>query len=284
MKMPDSSSAFAIRSDARPLRAWSAQQQRRLQEVLQQTLLEWQTAWALAPAGAAAASVELEAQAASDSDQVLWHLESSVGADQTATPRGQVDPLSILGEQLFGLRASPPAPAGVGPTIALNVVGAAWADWLQRLSAALAAPVVAHTSTDNDAAASIWTGALQARMTWCSQTFCLLLPGVVLAHLLPAAPVPASPVNPLTRLDDALHGESLNLQVRLDDVTLTLGELEHLQSGDLVLLSHRLDAPLHLVGPHNQALCSAWLGQRDGRVAVELSALATPALSNLHPV
>ncbi|SFD93391.1 Type III flagellar switch regulator (C-ring) FliN C-term [Paracidovorax konjaci] len=82
-------------------------------------------------------------------------------------------------------------------------------------------------------------------------------------------------------LNHAIASQRLTVHVHLQPVSLTLAQLQSLSVGDVVTLDHCLSDPasLHLVlgarASHstvaaNQPLCTAWLGQVDGHMAVEL--------------
>ncbi|KQO35431.1 hypothetical protein ASF19_23820 [Acidovorax sp. Leaf84] len=67
----------------------------------------------------------------------------------------------------------------------------------------------------------------------------------------------------------------------MQSLTLSLGQLQSLGVGDIVILSHSLDLPAQLKIDSNEVLgslkeaqplplCQAWLGQLQGNMAVEL--------------
>lgn len=83
----------------------------------------------------------------------------------------------------------------------------------------------------------------------------------------------------LAPLRQALARHTLALSAQLDAVELTLGDLRSLRPGDVIPLPHRLDHPLTAHGPDGVALCSAWLGSKGPRRAVQLMPSTT---SHLH--
>lgn len=278
MKPAPPASAFTERPDAQPLLAWSTAQQRCLQDLLHKLLIDWQTAWST---GGAVADVTIGIPATGSEERVLWSLEGVPAQQAEATAR------RALEATLFGSEVHAPAPVGAAPVIALEVAQAAWSDWQQRLQAALGTSPALSTDDLPDShgtgtVAPIWSGALCAKLPWCGTSWSLQLPGPVVQRLLrsagaaASAPSGAAVSSPLVDLASALHAQALTLHARLSDVTLTLGELEQLAIGDVVRLPQRLDAPLQLMGPRDEPLCEAWLGQQSGRVALELAPLATP--------
>jgi flagellar motor switch protein FliM len=76
-------------------------------------------------------------------------------------------------------------------------------------------------------------------------------------------------------LATALGPQKLQVQAQLTPVTVTLGDLSSLVVGDILILPHMLDTPLQVTDPQQGPLCDAWLGQRDGRVALELVGIAS---------
>lgn len=265
-------SAFVETSRARPLLAWSQAQQAEVQEHLRQLLLSWQTAWGLADAATnrSGPTVQAADMALADRQTVLWRFDDASATDLSQTA------LRALQSALFGETAhlsSVSGPAVIAPEIAQM----AWSDWQHRLASTLGAPLSAWSAeAETDHTPTPWSGTLSAKLTWCKARCTLLLPGHIVQKLVrPAEPRRALDLQPLAHLADALHDQHLNVQARLHDVTLTLGELEHLSPGDVVLLPHRLDAPLLVLGPDDEALCNAWLGQQAGSIALELSPLAT---------
>ncbi|MNY57134.1 Surface presentation of antigens (SPOA) [compost metagenome] len=63
----------------------------------------------------------------------------------------------------------------------------------------------------------------------------------------------------------------------LDGAELNLGQLQGLRIDDVVPLAHRLDTPARVVGPDGAPVCEGWLGQSNGRIAIELARPDVPA-------
>ncbi len=267
--------AFVEASRARPLRAWSQAQQDEVRDLLHQLLRGWQAAWSLAdaPGDALPLTVQVATRPPADEQAVQWRLDGRPNADLTQTA------LRALQSDLFGDTAHLTTVSGAQPVIAPEITQMAWNDWQQRIESALGAPLSAWPTDSAPAqAADSWSGALSVQFSWCGARCELMIPGPAVQKLVrPAAPRPVAAPQALTPLTHALHKQRLNVQARLCDVTLTLGELEHLSPGDVLLLAHRLDAPLQVLGPDEEALCTAWLGQQSGRIALELSPLAASA-------
>jgi flagellar motor switch/type III secretory pathway protein FliN len=85
-----------------------------------------------------------------------------------------------------------------------------------------------------------------------------------------AAPGAGSQDASLECVVDALRTHMLHLSVHLASTTITLGELDLLEPGDVIALRHGLTEPLTIKTPDGSVLGTAWLGQSGGRLAVRL--------------
>ena len=198
--------------------------------------------------------------------------------------------LQALGERMFAFDLTSSSSAPTAPMIAPALVRAAWADWLQRLNALWPGfalePQQPKGAPGMHVPAGPWSGALYACWTWCGGIWCLGLPhAVVLALLgseaaLPSASIPPARMLPKERLDRALSAEPVALRVVLDGAELNLGQLQELRLDDVVPLSHLLDAPALVTAADGTPVCHGWLGQSEGRMAVELA----PKNTNVHPL
>lgn len=184
----------------------------------------------------------------------------------------------------------------------------AWDDWMRRIDTFLDGfDLEARSSAGvrNQASpAAAWSGALCVRAAWCGGEWTLALPWEAVAAAIGAdvksAPrastgAPSTP-RAKTRLDHALADRRVTLRVMLGGAQLNLGQIQALRVGDVIPLSHRLDAPAQVVGADGHQVCDGWLGQSEGHLAVELSAtlssvqaatLASPAFGtgskpNIH--
>jgi flagellar motor switch/type III secretory pathway protein FliN len=75
---------------------------------------------------------------------------------------------------------------------------------------------------------------------------------------------------PLGRLDRALAGQALRLQVILGEAEVDLGTLQDLAVGDILRLHCRLDQPAEVLLLGQKLGCTAYPGTLDGRAAVEI--------------
>lgn len=284
---------------ARPLRSWQAAQKEAVRARLAAACRDWCAEWL--PERGASTAVDVEV-AEPDGTMVLtsdntaaWSfaeaprratapvLDMPSRSSRDATPSA----LQAIGERLFAFDVAVASSAPAAATIAPAVVQAAWADWLRRLGALWPGfalePQQARNSPGTRAPAAPWSGDLCARWTWCGGVWRLGLPNDMVKALLgsEAATPSATPVAqglPKERLDLALAAEQVALRVVLDGAELNLGQLQGLRLDDIVPLSHLLDAPALVIAVDGTPVCNGWLGQSEGRLAVEL----TPQTPNLH--
>ncbi|MCO4855925.1 FliM/FliN family flagellar motor C-terminal domain-containing protein [Herbaspirillum sp. WGmk3] len=75
----------------------------------------------------------------------------------------------------------------------------------------------------------------------------------------------------LVPLQDALEGRLTKLRVELTEVELTLGQLQALREGDVLILPHLLTQALHVSTSQGHPVCGAYLGQAHGNKAIEFT-------------
>ncbi|WP_433694707.1 FliM/FliN family flagellar motor switch protein [Herbaspirillum seropedicae] len=75
----------------------------------------------------------------------------------------------------------------------------------------------------------------------------------------------------LVPLQDALEGRLTKLRVELNNVELTLGQLQALREGDVLILPHLLTQALLVSTSQGQVVCAAYLGQAHGNKAIEFT-------------
>lgn len=286
---------------ARPLRSWQAAQKEAVRTRLAAVYRDWCAEW-LPERGTPATPVDVEV---TEPDGTVV-----IASDETAcwsfveTPRSAATPvlgtlsrsgrdgtqsaLQAIGDRMFAFDMASASSAPAAPKIAPAVVRAAWADWLRRLDTLWPGfalePQQPQGTHGTRAPADPWSGVLCVRWTWCGGVWRLGLPHDVVTALLgseattKSAPVPPAQKLPKERLDQALVAEPVALRVVLDGAELNLGQLQELRLDDVVPLAHLLDAPALVVAADGTSVCHGWLGQSEGRLAVELA----PRVSNVH--
>ncbi|MDM0122198.1 FliM/FliN family flagellar motor C-terminal domain-containing protein [Variovorax arabinosiphilus] len=281
----------------RPLHWWSQDQQAMLRRRFAALLQAWGKDWLSVerlPDELEVAVIASQEGATLPDTQAMWAYDDAQGQDPQ---RITSSVLAALTRQLFDFDPLALIATRAVPQITLTVARAALDDWLDRLRRLFGAMPLVESSDPGRLSSSVpsaWSGALEVRMPWCGGVWHLHLPHEAVAAILGTQGVHPSSPRPLVTepiaLQHALSGKHLAVRVILDGTQLSLGQLRELQVGDVVTLAHALDKPAALAGADGAEICSAWLGQADGRVAVELAPLPAAAVpvgvavpTNIHP-
>ncbi|AVS67163.1 hypothetical protein C8245_17015 [Paracidovorax avenae] len=252
-------SSEASRTQARPLRAWSAARQAVVRDACQAAYGAWCRDWGLAEAP-------------------VQVVEAGMAPDAL----GRAAAAQALRGWLFGDAAA--SSAAEGPDMAADIAAQAWSALQSALEGR--APEAGESRQAAQAPAA-WSGALAVLFPWGGKPWAWRLDGDCVEALLGrheppssdgtarTAQEPATPRYALAPLDQALRGHRVAMHIHLQPLTLSLGELQSLAVGDVIALDHPLAAPaaarLAASGSATpQPLCAAWLGQSGGRLAVEL--------------
>lgn len=270
---------------ARPLRSWSSAQQEAVRSRFAALHRAWCAEWLPSREGAPReADVQVSepdaAMAPVPEDAACW----SFAAASVVTPRYTA--INAIAGELFGFDMATVGPGHEAAAVATSVVRAAWDDWMQRITALLATfpvePQESAGSRSASLAADPWSGALCVRWPWCGGVWSVSLPHGAVAALLGGDAIQPSALNtraasaPKQRLDQALGDQPLVLRAMLAGTDLNLGQLQALRLGDVLPLEHPLDAPVQIIAADGTPVCHGWLGQSDGRIAVELVLPAAP--------
>ena len=293
--------------ESRPLRSWRDAQKEAVRQHFAALHRDWSAEWMPTREGVSVASEVRVSEpdgtmALAAGDIACWSFAdpSRRGASARNLDAAQAA-IRAIADRMFAFdmgttTASAQEPARIAPAVAR----AAWADWLHRIDAMLEGfsltsqePVGAQGTGVPSGA---WSGVLYVRWSWCGGTWSLGLPHDAIAALLgsqaaskPAPPRPDPKSPPKERLDRALADQRLALRVMLEGVELNLGQLQELRLHDVVPLGHALSDPARVVSADGSPVCEGWLGQSEGRIAVELAvpvpvpAAAMAPLSNIHP-
>ncbi|WP_050465680.1 FliM/FliN family flagellar motor switch protein [Herbaspirillum autotrophicum] len=124
-----------------------------------------------------------------------------------------------------------------------------------------------------------WSGALRVTLSLtreihialhlgpgCASSLCSPSTGML------ATPVVATAPEPLIAVEQAIDLHNTRLSVELAPVEISLGSLQALAIGDVLVLPHALKQALDVRNEHDVTLCQAYLGQHGGMRAVELVA------------
>ncbi len=272
--MPAQRSASATAVDRpgwRSLQWWSAQELDTLARTIHATWALWCGEWAVCEV----------------SGKVICHIASPsqgkvhtnwVGLGERADARAWVEAVepgwvaqALFAKPLPGSEAVPTGPLGC------QVGAQAWADAQARLRALLALGDGAPEAGPDSSIWRAWSGAVGVALPLGPAVVHLLLNAACVRGLVSTPPKSASaPGRPLTSLGEAIADQKLTLTVQFDDIEMDIGSLAGIQVGDVVPLRHELAHALS-VNVGQVAICSAYLGRRKGRKAVELTPSA-PAI------
>lgn len=228
---------------------WSAAQRLRVLARLLQIFDQWRADWGVT---APAVTVNTESLAAEQARRVLAFQIFGVAEDIATT-----------------------AAAYSQSSVAQSVVDDAWADWIGRLEDTTGVAIV---DAREAALKRPWNGYMQIHLPWWDGIFEFgLEPKAVrqllgIAHIAKPADIPVLPG--IVPLYTAVANESVRMEVHCEPVSLTLGQIQSLRFGDVVALNHRLNEPMAVmqqgIAAPMQPFCRAWLGQREGQIAIEL--------------
>lgn len=256
-------------SAARPLRWWSGASIATLSQRLDGCVRAWATRW----------------EAGIDDLTVFNAHEVPVGACGAWAPwlghatgvhpwvwvgDGNEPPALGIARALFGHTTE--------GTVAHDLAARAWVELGNELARRLGHVAVAAAGPFGAPSARPWGGdiALRLQLRGGAESFDLWLridsdsaAGLLRDQTRPAARA-LPPVE--TPVLAAIAARTVTLRVELAPVEVDLGTLQSLRVGDVLTLPHRLEQPLDLRAPDAPATvaCTAYLGSRDGRRAVEL--------------
>lgn len=218
---------------------------------------------------------------------VAWHVVAQ-GAAWWHLPEA---PERLVCRTLFG-QASGGAGVPDARRIADEVSADVWAGQLQALDRLVGGDGDSRAGSDPAQAWRRWSGAVHLSLPWCGAVLQLLFSQEQVAYVIsriasPGAGSPRTDVAPLTPVLDAARGLHARLELRLDSFEIDLGSLFSLGVGDVLHVGHALDKPVHVCAARapldDDPLCTGWLGQRDGALAVELArAPRNPSQSDPH--
>jgi Type III flagellar switch regulator (C-ring) FliN C-term len=254
--------------DVRALCWRSEAELHRLGTGLQAALDRWADGWGLSRPTIA---VDNAWQAGAPTGMV-WHPLASGGDGKLVAWLGHLEqgPM-VLERLLFGVTTGANATASVARSLAEDALAALRHHVVQWLGAE---QPVSDMDDVPSADGRPWSGAVRAAITLeagdgNASVWLHIRAG---AWPLPGPRHPVSRVVGLSPINDALVGQTVKLQARLDDVHVSLGELIGLCEGDVLVTGHRLDAPLAITSPDQEeaTVFHGHLAQRQGRMAVTL--------------
>jgi hypothetical protein len=281
--------------EARPLRSWRDAQKESVRQRFAALHRAWCAEWTPAR-NASLDEPEVHAgepdgvPALASEDSVRWSFAASPRRgsllNQNASLRDGRESshaaIRAVADRMFAADATMTSASAQEPSkVATAVARAAWEDWLRRIDGLIPGtelkPQEAEGALATDLRPDPWSGALCVRWPWCGGVWTLVLSHEAVSNLLGTEAVPtavpgAGPQRaPKERLDRVLTGQTVPLRIMLEGVELNLGQLQELRLDDVVPLEHALDAPAQVIGADGTPVCDGWLGQIDGRIAIELA-------------
>jgi hypothetical protein len=270
---PDDSARLAA-----PLRARSTHEREHVRKTLQKVHSDWLADWYSATPNAQSNFFVRVEDASSE--------QPHSGAGGAALVRDLLFGRSAIAPEIGSLRTSAKAP------LASEVAQKAWEAWSSSIHGAIgrtnALRPVTETAQESRSVPAPWpwSGALDVVFGLEASEWTLQLSPSEVDFVLRSADVGIASGSPikggaLSPLKDALSLRRLSVRVEMQSLTLSLGQLQSLGVGDIVILSHSLDLPAQLKIDSNEVLgslkeaqplplCQAWLGQLQGNMAVEL--------------
>lgn len=244
------------------LYAWTNAQLGALVDTLEGPWNLWLQGWGLQAAG------QLLCRPAAPDDAVAGWQPAGHGGDQRAWFAAQAQ--EAIGQALFAL----PHPSATG-TVAPSVGSAAFADLRSAMAAALElVPADAGLQGDQPATGP-WCGCVAVELPLAGYPLRMMLNASCVEAAVPAATAADAQRGTggvgLVSPEAAMSGQILTLKVELDACELDIGTLQSLRIGDVVPLSHPLDAPARVLAAGDQHVCDAYLGKQGSRKAAELA-------------
>jgi hypothetical protein len=270
------------------LRYWSKQEVQRIAAILIDACSAWASRW-LGPRDSARCEAAVAAARAYGAEGptvpvFAWTLHSSdpaaefqassawIGCDANASRNVSVPLYQLMTSILFDERAD-------ASSIAAEICNTACIDLLSTLRATLKLEggdeFVLAAKQDEPLPAHVfgaWSGGVAIPLPVTKAGLIVYLNGACAEKILGRSSEISSQMRrpPQVPLLEALRAQPIHLHVGLRSVALSLGQLESLALGDVVVLPHALEEPVRVTGPSGEDLCVAYLVRKDERRAVEL--------------
>jgi hypothetical protein len=247
---------------ARPLRLWAPEQMQVVCDVVDDCLSQWAAAWGIRLPQAATSSCAPARPF--DVEPVGTHGRRGHAA-AWVLPAKQLP--SGIAQALFGRAAESP--------LALELVHSCAQDASRRVLAGFGMDPVEAPETPPPECTTPWSGCVVALPPFGPPV--LLNVAAVQALLrergLEGADTraPGLPSLPLESVTHALSEAPFPVQVHLEGCELEFGVLQDLQVGDLLRVTHRLEAAATVRTPEGCTLFRGYLARRHGRKVVELA-------------
>ncbi|MBC3911118.1 FliM/FliN family flagellar motor switch protein [Undibacterium umbellatum] len=191
--------------------------------------------------------------------------------------------LEHLQDALFSASESAPVSSKSRGATGKHVASLAWEEYLSKLTELLSrakAEMTAGTPPQN--LYKSWSGAVQLEIQWCGVKMVLVLNQACVEQLLGTDGLAEDenkrkltrkvPSSKLQSIVQAVQDKKIRIRVELSPCDIELGNLQHIQVGDVIPLPHGLEQPLQVRFANGDALCLAFLGRRSNKKAIEVLA------------
>lgn len=251
-----------------PLQWWSASALDSLSRRIEPVWRAWAKRWDL-PAEPVESFNAHEAPASAPVEWQPWQADACAATPWAWVAVAQDTPAVVIAGLMFK--------HGNAGAIGAEVAGRAWGEFSDELASLLGRAPSAELPSFGGPRSAAWSGSVRVRLAWGpgdAPSLWLHLSADSVAPMLRdtrrpwqghMAPITASVLG-------AMAHQPVTLRVELGTTELDLGTLQSLRVGDVLTLSHRLDAPLTLRPADAQApvACAGYLGARNGRRAIEV--------------
>ncbi|WP_426303932.1 FliM/FliN family flagellar motor C-terminal domain-containing protein [Acidovorax facilis] len=261
---------------AHVLRAWSNEQLDQLRLFLHAFHANWCKQWGLSEPDLDSLRF-LSNVGLCDLDHWVLRPAAPTSPAQRLSPE---DLEQLLCEAIFCTDELDANPGGEMGSIAMQTARDAATHWIAEAERRFGIPLLTTAPPQNGSPAPAWefSGGISLQVPIGTNTFALELGAAVVTHCLAhGGKTSFSPLGkeskrsaPLIPVLKAAGAQTVRLQVKLNAVTLSLGELQALQLGDVVPLPQSLDAPVTVEMAGGREIANGWLGQAQERWAVQL--------------
>jgi hypothetical protein len=262
------SGGFRSAPHARELRAWAEADLQAIADAVAPAWRGWLADWSAAadPAeGCVTVARAHEVEAASRE----WRAFGTRNAGAAWLAGGDEQVQRLVHWLLFGeLHASANIP---GATVARQVRGAACGELLARLRAALGIASCATQGPAGDHLWHRWAGAAELLFDCEDAELHILLDAACVEAILGRESARPRRRGGLASVPHALRSQRVVLRAILEPLELTLGSLSQLRPGDILPLSHSLDADIALADAGDARIMGGFLGRAGGLRALQLA-------------
>lgn len=244
----------------------------KLRACLLEAVGEWSKDWGLT------AQVDLECKQAAEFTAVAmsagWHLHYASVHKKVWFSTNVTELEAAVRRNLFPSDRRLEISNQVNGSIATAMVKRATADVFERLASTLGFTPTDVQSGSMDIDSFLTepaSGAVLIQIQFGDRPIAILMNHTCLTSIVPEEPLVFGTTTPLITLSQALTDVPVVLPIEIGRVELDVASLISLGIGDVVRLPASVDEPLEIRNENGTALFNAYLGKRDGLVALEVA-------------